>query len=250
MRAFSLHMPDNFSYYDILNISKNATQDEIERAYKLTKNALSENSIAIYSLFDAKESKLLIKNIEEAYMVLSSPEAKRRYDQEVLGTFQEKATKEIARSFASEVSKDYKSIIEPDENQDDTLVSDLTAITKQKPSFIDSSSDKSIQSINSLISDKKLLTENIEKEITSQKDFSGDFLKRIREARKISLGDIAKVTKINPDYLYAIENFDIAKLPPRVYLAGFLRQYCKIIGLDFNRVVPSFLRLIEDSKKG
>lgn len=62
-------------YYDVLNISKDATEDEIKRAYrKMAKKYHPDLNP------DDEEAEQRLKEINEAYEVLSDPEKKARYD--------------------------------------------------------------------------------------------------------------------------------------------------------------------------
>ena len=69
----------------------------------------------------------------------------------------------------------------------------------------------------------------------------GAWLRRQREARDISLREIADSSKISLRYLEAFEQdrFDI--LPARVFAQGFLREYAKYVGLDPDEVVNHYL---------
>ncbi len=69
----------------------------------------------------------------------------------------------------------------------------------------------------------------------------GAWLRRQREARDISLREIADSSKISLRYLEAFEQdrFDI--LPARVFAQGFLREYAKYVGLDPDEVVNHYI---------
>jgi len=56
-------------------------------------------------------------------------------------------------------------------------------------------------------------------------------LKKIRQEKGISLEDVQKKTKIHLNILKAIEGDSLTDLNP-VYLKGFLKIYCKFLGLD------------------
>ncbi|HBO84024.1 MAG: hypothetical protein A2073_00660 [Deltaproteobacteria bacterium GWC2_42_11] len=60
----------------------------------------------------------------------------------------------------------------------------------------------------------------------------GEYLKRQREMRGVSLEYISGVTKINKRLLSALENDDQANLPHPTFVKGFIRSYCKCAGID------------------
>ncbi|MDR3151539.1 MAG: helix-turn-helix domain-containing protein [Holosporaceae bacterium] len=59
-----------------------------------------------------------------------------------------------------------------------------------------------------------------------------DLLKKTREEKNLSLGEISDALKIRYCYLDAIENHDYDNLPELVYSIGFVRSYAKFLGLD------------------
>lgn len=68
----------------------------------------------------------------------------------------------------------------------------------------------------------------------------GRYLQKERRARKISLKDIARETRINIRYLKAIEEGKIEELPQEPYLTVFLKSFCQGIGLDFQEAKKMF----------
>ncbi len=60
----------------------------------------------------------------------------------------------------------------------------------------------------------------------------GAQLRAAREARGLSLEQVAAETRIPQRHLVAIEVGDLAKLPGRTYAVGFTRTYAKMLGLD------------------
>lgn len=65
----------------------------------------------------------------------------------------------------------------------------------------------------------------------------GEYLKRQREMRGVSLEDISKVTKINIKLLKALERDDHESLPHQTFVKGFIRAYCKYAGIDADDAV-------------
>ena len=59
----------------------------------------------------------------------------------------------------------------------------------------------------------------------------GEELKRARERKEIMLEDVAHETKINLDYLKAIEAGEFNFLP-QAYVRAFIRSYAQKVGLD------------------
>lgn len=76
-------------------------------------------------------------------------------------------------------------------------------------------------------------------------DYSGSNLRRFREEGGISLQAIAERTRISRRYLQAIEEEDASNFPETVYLKGYLRQYCREIGLDPEYAVSSYMARLE-----
>ena len=65
-------------------------------------------------------------------------------------------------------------------------------------------------------------------------------LRAAREARKLSIAEVAEITKIRTDHLRALEegNFDMFVAP--VYIRGFTRTYATLLKLD----VPGILQTL------
>src|ERR671918_2252147 len=63
-------------------------------------------------------------------------------------------------------------------------------------------------------------------------DGLGEFLRRERELRHVSLDDVAERTKISRRYLEAIEEERYDRLPGEAFVRGFIRSYAQSVGLD------------------
>jgi cytoskeleton protein RodZ len=62
----------------------------------------------------------------------------------------------------------------------------------------------------------------------------------LRQQKGISLGEIAKETKIGVRYLDAIERGQFAKLPGGVYSISYIRQYARAIDCDARRLLDHY----------
>jgi len=69
------------TYYEILEVSPDATAKEIQRAYEHAKETFHTDSLAVYSLFSEEEVKRIQTVIEEAYRVLMDEALRKQYDE-------------------------------------------------------------------------------------------------------------------------------------------------------------------------
>ena len=69
----------------------------------------------------------------------------------------------------------------------------------------------------------------------------GSRLRSAREAKKISLRDIANTTKISVSALEGLEQNDITELPGGIFTRGFVRSYASEVGLDPEETVRDFM---------
>ncbi len=69
----------------------------------------------------------------------------------------------------------------------------------------------------------------------------GAWLRQQREARGVSLRDIADASKISLRYLEALERDRLDVLPAPVFAKGFLREYARVVGLDPDEAVNLYL---------
>jgi DnaJ-class molecular chaperone len=84
----------DMDYYELLNIKRTASVQEIERAYHLCKVTYQEDSIAHYSLVSREERKVILDRIEKAYQILSDSNQRKLYDLKMFeskDTYKEKA---------------------------------------------------------------------------------------------------------------------------------------------------------------
>ena len=60
----------------------------------------------------------------------------------------------------------------------------------------------------------------------------GERLKRERELREVSMGELTRATRISARFVEALENEDWAKLPGGVFGHGFVRTIARYLGLN------------------
>lgn len=71
----------------------------------------------------------------------------------------------------------------------------------------------------------------------------GEYLRKSREARHLTIGEISQDLHIREEYLQALEIDAWDKLPGEVYGQGFLRSYAKYLDLDAEALVSYRKRL-------
>jgi flagellar biosynthesis protein FlhG len=71
---------------------------------------------------------------------------------------------------------------------------------------------------------------------------TGPDLRRIREARGLSLRHIAAVSKIGLRLLECVEEDRFALLPPPVFLRGFLQEYARLVGIDPRFAAEAYMK--------
>lgn len=228
------------NYYEILDVSITASQETIRTAYIRAKNTYGRDSLALYSLFDADQSKQILEQIEEAFMVLSDEEKRRRYDethgllstsgfsapldarprQDFASSFSNKQNSSFIEARVSESKSDYEPK-PPEEEQPKPTASPLLAPLKlARTTESDPALDESIQKL-----------ENV----------NGAFLKSVRAYKRVTEEAMMEYIKIKRTYLTALENDDLERLPAPVFVRGFVLQYAKALGLEAERTANAYM---------
>ena len=65
----------------------------------------------------------------------------------------------------------------------------------------------------------------------------------------IDLEEVFEVTRINVTILRAIEENQMEKLPPLIYLKNFLKSYAEILKLDPNMVIDGYMKNMDQYRK-
>jgi curved DNA-binding protein CbpA len=80
-------------------------------------------------------------------------------------------------------------------------------------------------------------------ELPPDVEFNGELLRQVREARGLTLQQVAERTRIGRAHLERVEADRYADLPPSVYLRGILVSLARELKLDATRVSKSYLLL-------
>ena len=74
----------------------------------------------------------------------------------------------------------------------------------------------------------------------------GEDLKRIREEKGLSIYDVERDTKIKATFIEAIEKEAFDKIPGRVYVKGFIKNYAKYLGVDYTGYLQEINKLFQE----
>lgn len=197
-------------YYDILELTPEASQHDITVAYKKAKRLYSSQNPALYQMFAPEEADLLQQMIEEAYTVLSNETYRNIYEKRVQANRMDSGS--VSVEAIKEASKELITI----------PVAAATAVQE-------------------VIKPDHKTDEKFENEIREQKDWTGSFLKKIREYKNLSIEEVHATTKINSWYVTAIEEMNKSNLPVDVFVRGYVVQIAKMYGLNTKDVADSYM---------
>jgi len=76
--------------------------------------------------------------------------------------------------------------------------------------------------------------------LTRANESNGLDLAAVRQAKGLTLEEIARATRICLHFLEAIEAEDFAKLPGGVYATSYVRQYARAVGYDEAAVLARY----------
>lgn len=209
------------NYYDILEVSTSATQHDILLAYQKAMLTYSSNNSAIRSAFSEVELAELKKIIEEAFLVLSNQSYRDIYEQRMK-----------AKSYsASDITFNaIKNSVMPDD----------------KASAVEKLIHKHQQLQEQKIEKQFEEDAEFELEIKNCESWSGEFLKKVREYKKISIDELQESTKVNPWYLRSLETMDYKNLPATVFVRGYIIQLAKELGLNEKNVADSYMKIYKE----
>lgn len=74
----------------------------------------------------------------------------------------------------------------------------------------------------------------------------GEKLRQAREAKKISISEVAEQTRISSMYLESIENNDYKPLPGGIFNKGFVKSFAKCVGVDEKEALADYAQLVTD----
>lgn len=204
-------------YYEILDISSDASPFEIRNAYKIALQMYGNSSPASYSFFSKYERDKLLSMLEKAFLTLINKETRSEYDRKLLedGIV-------VEESLYCEDSKEPIPIIDLKRSKERTSV---TSISK----------DLRLQAASNPV----II------EILAQDVLTGEDMKKMREALGVSLENISEHTKIRIGFLNAIEEDQFDALPSRFHLRSFLKSYLDCFHTNSESIIARYMKRID-----
>ena len=157
---------DHLSLYDILELTPDATPQEIRSAYLRLKSSYNKDNIAHYTLFSREETEKMLNNIENAYVVLSNPEKRRTYDH---SQGQNNITSESSDFVFGSAMSTTSAFAHP---------------STPTPSFSSTASPLASSSVHTHV---ESVISDVDSIIQNEQEWGGAAIRRVREARRISL---------------------------------------------------------------
>ncbi len=247
--------------YEVLNIKPEASPAEIRESYLRIKNTYAKDSVALYTLIGPGEREDILKKIEQAYAILSNPVARREYDHSFSSSMSSpwlEATPtggqvgDAPRMAPNVVSIDRVPPMESVENAEQALVAPVTDFGFQIPLTSPSNAAPSAATVapnSTTLIEEPLINASpepvvcdIDSEIQAENEWSGPFIRKVREARGISIEEIIQSTRITRAYVLAIEEENFGKLPAPVYVRGFVNQISRILRVANKDVASAYMR--------
>lgn len=68
----------------------------------------------------------------------------------------------------------------------------------------------------------------------------GSYLGRLREERGLSIEELARLTRVAPRYLEALEHDDFTALPAPVFTKGYIRAYCQALDVPGDEALARY----------
>lgn len=244
------------SPYEILEVSPNASREEIDASYRRIIGFLEPDNLVTYAMLDDSEAAQVRAQVDRAYKLICQAE----------------------RRAALEVNMAPADAPDPEGEADDLPPAHLYGIpdadtvpqaanvaastmaagdyvlsrrVSESPSVLFQRGESDIappplpqpvprRPLNK--SRRRMLKPRVA-DIAEDTEFSGALLRRLRESAEASLDDLSEITKISKRYLHALEENDFNTLPAGVYVRGFVSEYARALGLDSAKVAQSYMGL-------
>lgn len=182
---------------------------QIQAAYRFARSLYSSEGLATYGLLDAEERAEMLTLVERAYATLSDPGERRDHDLTLLTTGADEGPEPVVAPppKPSEKRKPVGANATTTPSSPTSSPSTPAPTPLKVPEFVD-----------------------------------GAALRTLREARGLSIDQIAALSKVGSRFLRALEEDRHQVLPARVFARGFLIEYARALGVSETQLAERYLR--------
>jgi|GEM_PF-1871184 len=227
---FVMGRADLQNYYEILEVPQHASQADITSAYQRAQQTFSNDNPNLHQVFTPTEAEAWRGILDEAFQVIGHPQSREIYNQEL---------SHVRRIVPADLSQ-FELESKPQEQQ-------VVGVPNLPPSL---DPEEQLPSGYGRTPISTFEIQNtMEDYIKKEEIFDGLFLKKIRIYKNVDPQAFSAKTCIALRHIYAIENNNFSVLPASVFVRGYVQQYCRILNLEEERVVPSFMSLLANEKQ-
>ena len=218
-------------HYQVLEVSYDASSDEIQSAFETARDIYSHEALVSSSILSDRERRRTFHQISEAYQTLIAEESRRLYDKRLGGSAVRPTRKFLSTPTVSDsvVATSAPADVAPSE-------------ARVEPEHDSADEVETSEQAESLPRECPMQLEHAQ-------EATGAFLRAARQAMGVELATISKETKIGCSMLEYIENERLDRLPAAVYLRNFTRQFARCLGLDEDQVSKTYLERIRRLKE-
>ena len=185
------------------------------------KSALGSFSGAGYSLIEEKDSQKSMQELEEAYRTLDDEYLRQKYDHKIFNT----------------------------NGHPDDLLGAGRSSEELEPSPVERKHYPKPRKIASSVNDQEV-RQRLEDIVSNLDHVNGSVLRSLREAVGAAPVELQSYLKISDYYVKALEEDDFARLPPLVYIRGFLKSLLEYLGVpEIPKIIEGYSRNYQDWMK-
>ena len=242
------------THYEVLELAPGCAIGELAKAYAQAKVRYGPGSLATYALAEPGEAEALLRRVEEAFAALSDPEQRRIYDAArgfstpgpaAPGPPTPRPPAQAPEVLAPAVPVEVAPPPDPPPPEVVTVAPVPVVVAAPEPApvpvVVTAPEPTPAPVVVPAPEPEHKPVRKTESDLPVDAAVTGDALRRVREARGLSLKDVEGRTKIGHWHLENIERERYADLPAQVYLRGFLMSFARELKLDPVRVARSYL---------
>jgi hypothetical protein len=253
------------TWYEVLDVGPGASAAELRDAWERSLALVEGRTLGGYFLLDPLAVASARADIEAAWAVLSDPDRRAAYDR-ALGlppstTLPSPAAPPTGGPVLVPRTPSLRFLAPVDEGaaaSPPTTATNPTATTATNPTATNPMpTTATTTATNPTVATTATTATNAALPRTSspatfpaaffalEGEVNGQVLKKLREARGLTLDELAELTKIRRPYLQAIEEQDLENLPSRVFLRGFLTQIGRALRVDKTRLAEGYVAFVD-----